>query len=146
MSVFEFRSGRGNPVAHIYQESKEIAFTNEPSAKYEGLDEYTATLAYPVPPGQRLRLLVVFPPMGGYETKPPGEGPHSAHWKQSPGSNETAYVQALRLPPGARLISSDPEPAETRSNRATTLVWRTVLAADEFFECTVEYALPQSAA
>jgi len=142
MLVFEFRSGRRNPIAHIYQEGEEINFTKQPSAKYEDLDEYAATLARPVAPGQRVRLLVVFPPTGGSETKPLGEGPHSLHWRQQPGSDETVYVQAIRLPPGARVLSSDPEPAETRGNGAITLIWRAVLAAHDFFECTVEYAGP----
>ena len=142
MPVFEFRSGSRNSVVHIYQEGEEVTFTKEPSAKYEGLDEYTATLAHPVPPGQRVRLLLVFPPTGGFEGKHLGKEPHSLHWRQQPGSNETVYVQALRLPPSAKLLSSDPEPAETRGNGAVTLIWQTVLAAHEFFECTVEYEGP----
>lgn len=145
MLVFEFRSGRSNPIAHIYQEGEEINFTKEPSAKYEDLDEYAATLARPVAPGQRVRLLLVFPPTAGSETKPLGEGPHSLHWRQQPGSDETVYVQAIRLPPAAQVLSSDPKPAETRGNSAITLIWRTVLAAHEFFECTVEYARQESA-
>jgi RNA polymerase sigma-70 factor (ECF subfamily) len=139
-----FRTGRHIQVAHIYQDGEEISFTKERSSKYEGLDEYTATLARPVAPGQHIRYLIVFSPISGPATKPLGEGPHSFHWNQQPGSNETAYVQALRLPPGAKLVSSDPEPAEIRGNGTTTLVWRAVLAAHEFFECTVEYEGPQA--
>ena len=48
-------------------------------------------------------------------------------------------MQAIRLPAGARLLSADPPPAETKTNGTTTLVWRTVLAENEAFECTVEY-------
>jgi RNA polymerase sigma-70 factor (ECF subfamily) len=142
--VIEFQSGSRHPVAHIYQDGEEITFTREPSADFDHLDHYTATLARPVVRGQRIRSLSVYPPTDGSETKRVGEGRFSFHWKQGPGSNETAYVQALRLPPGAKLVSSDPEPADTRGNGTITLLWRTVLAAHEFFECTVEYEGPKS--
>ena len=141
----EFQSGRSHPAQHVYQDGEEVAFTREPSPEFDHLDTYTVTLARPVVPGQCLRYLLVYPPMDGSATKRVGEGRFSFHWKQGPGSRETAYVQALRLPPGARLIASDSEPAETRGNGTTTLVWRTVLAAHEFFECTVEYELSESA-
>jgi RNA polymerase sigma-70 factor (ECF subfamily) len=143
--VIEFQSGSGLPAAHIYQEGEEITFTREPSTDIEGTDHYTATLAQPVAPGQHIRYLLVYPPTDGSETKRVGEGRFSFYWKQGPGSNETAYVQALRLPPGAKLLSSDPKPAETRGNGAITLIWRTVLSAHEFFECRVEYERPSAA-
>jgi len=140
-----FHSGRGYLAEHIYQEGEELAFTREPSPDSDRLDTYTVTLAHPVAPGQRLHYLLAYPPMDRSATRRVGEARFSFHWKQGPGSNETAYVQALRLPPGAKLLSADPKPAETRSNGTTTLVWRAVLAADEFLECTVEYARPESA-
>ena len=84
---------------------------------------------------------MIYPPTDGPTTRREEEGRFAFHWKQGPGSNETAYVQALRLPPGAKLLSSEPKPAESRGNGGVTLIWRTVLAAHEFFECTVEYDL-----
>jgi RNA polymerase sigma-70 factor (ECF subfamily) len=146
LHTIEFQSNKGYRAQHVYQEGEEVAFKVEPSPDFDNLDTYTATLARPVASGQRLRYLLVYPPMGRSATQRLSEGRFSFHRKQGPGSNETAYVQAIRLPPGARLISCDPEPAETRGNDATTLVWRTVLAPHEFFECTVEYALPGSVA
>jgi RNA polymerase sigma-70 factor (ECF subfamily) len=143
--VIEFHSGSGLPLAHIYQEGEELTFTREPCADFEGTDHYTASLAHPVAPGQSIHYLLVYPPTDGSETKRVAEGRFSFHWKQCPGSNETAYVQALRLPPGVKLLSSDPEPAETRGNGTTTLIWRAVLASHEHFECTVEYERPESA-
>jgi hypothetical protein len=38
-------------------------------------------------------------------------------------------------------ISADPPPVETKTNGTTTLVWRTVLARNQAFECTIEYRL-----
>jgi DNA-directed RNA polymerase specialized sigma24 family protein len=63
-------------------------------------------------------------------------------WKQGSSSViDCAYIQVVRLPAGAQLLSSDPEPDETRGNGATTLIWRRVLPAATSFECTVDYAL-----
>jgi hypothetical protein len=45
------------------------------------------------------------------------------------------------LPAGAKLLSADPRPDESRSAGAITLIWRRVLPPAQFFECTVEYRL-----
>jgi RNA polymerase sigma factor (sigma-70 family) len=141
-----FHSGRGGKLQHFYQDGEEAAFTVKPSTPSEGvepweeLDTYTVALPHPVPPGGRVNELSVYPTDAMPTAGNLGGGRFRLHWKQSPGP-QTAYVQVIRLPAGAQLVTADPPPAETKTNGTTTLVWRTVLARNRAFECTVEYRL-----
>lgn len=52
------------------------------------------------------------------------------------------YVQAIRLPPGARLLSAEPKPREVRSKGArTSVIWTGLLAPRVRFRSMVEYQL-----
>jgi len=137
-----FESEKDYTLCHLSQDGADVLFDRRQCKTNENHWEYLVTLDRPVPDGKRVRTLSVYRVEREEVLQKLGEGRFSFHWKQGPGSNETAYVQALRLPAGAELVSSDPEPAEIRGNGAITLVWRTVLAAHEFFECTVEYEGP----
>jgi DNA-directed RNA polymerase specialized sigma24 family protein len=65
-------------------------------------------------------------------------------WKQGSSSViDCAYIQVVRLPAGGQLLSSDPEPDEARGDATTTLIWRRMLPAATFFECTVEYRVDE---
>jgi RNA polymerase sigma factor (sigma-70 family) len=143
LSTWHFHS-QGDKVQHFYQDGEEAALTIEPARplpppiEWEGLDLYTVTLPHPVPPGGRVNELLVYP--SWREVEDLGQGRFGLRRKQTPGPH-TAYVQVIRLPAGARLLSADPPPAETKTNGTTTLVWRTVLARNQAFECTIEYRL-----
>jgi len=139
LGTLVFQSGKGYRVQHLYQDGEEVTFTVGPCPESDALETYTVTLAHPVPPGERYNELSVYPPEPASAAQRLGDGRFRFHWKQRPGSNETAYVQVIRLPAGAHLLSAEPQPAATRSNGTTTLIWRTVLGPHQFFECTVEY-------
>lgn len=139
LGTWVFQSGKGGRVQHLYQDGEEVPFKVGPCLESGDLDTYTVTLAHPVLPGQRLNELSVYPPWSAAQKL--DDGRFRFHWKQGPGSNETAFVQVVRLPTGAHLLSADPRPAETKANGTTTLIWRTVLPPDRFFECTVQYEL-----
>ncbi len=146
LETTEFQSDKDAQFTRLYQDGEEIEFTTAPHPEYGNLN-HTATLHRPVPPGGRLSLLS----SGSY--RPPDRhaaerlegGQFRLRWKQGPSSNlEYAYVQAIRLPAGAKLVSAEPEPDDTRGDGTTTLIWRRVLPPANFFECTVEYRLPST--
>jgi RNA polymerase sigma-70 factor, ECF subfamily len=141
VTTWQFQSGKTFRVEHFYQDGEEATLKIEPCEFNPDLESYTVTLPHPVAPGQRVNELLIYPSCITGSVQKIAEGHYRFDWKQGPGSNVTAYIQALRLPLGARLVSATPQPAETRTNGVTTLVWRKVLNADEFFECTVEYRL-----
>ena len=58
--------------------------------------------------------------------------------------HEWAYVLAIRLPADSQLVSVDPPAVETISNAGTTLMWRTVQAANQWFGCNIKYRLDDS--
>ena len=147
LDTAEFQSDNDARTERLYQEGDEIEFTVAPHPEFGNL-QYTATLHRPVAPGGRLSLLssASFPVTHRGAAKQLGDGRFRFQRRHSPSSStECAYAQALRLPPGAKLALAEPEPDEVRGHGTTTLVWRRVLPPARFFECTVEYALPESA-
>jgi RNA polymerase sigma-70 factor (ECF subfamily) len=127
----------------MYQDGEEIAFEVAPTKEF-GRRNYAATLRHPVPPGSRLSLLSLYATRAGDPgaARRLGDARFRFSWKQGPSStDEFAYIQAIRLPAGARFLSADPQPDETRGDAAVTLVWRRVLPPGQFFECTLEYRL-----
>lgn len=144
LTTSEFGSG-GAP-DHVYQEGEEVAFTSVGKPEHGEVERFAVTLNRPVPAGERLSMLLVYLPKPGWGAERVGDGRFRLFWKQGPGSaQEFAYVQAIRLPAGAKLVAAEPRPDETRGGRATTLVWRRVLPPEQFFECTVEYRLDEAA-
>ncbi len=125
----------------LYQEGEELPLVPAPNEQY-GDRNYQTTLRRPVPMGARLSLLSVLSCQPGDQLAPVEleEGRFRYLWKHSPSSNmEFAYIAAMRLPSGAKMLSADLEPDETRQEGGTTLIWRRVLPAGQVFECTVEY-------
>jgi RNA polymerase sigma-70 factor (ECF subfamily) len=140
LTTSEFGSG-GAP-DHVYQEGEEVAFTSVRKPERGEVERFAATLHKPVQPGERLSELLVYLPKPGWGAERVGDGRFRLFWKQGPGSTqEFAYVQAIRLPAEAELLSADPKPDETRGDGRVTLVWRRVLPPAAFFECTVAYRL-----
>ena len=143
LTTSEFQSG-GAP-DHVYQEGEEVAFAPVPRQDHGNLESFVVTLHRPVQPGERLSELLVYLPKPGWGAERIADGRFRLFWKQGPGEPvEFAYLQAIRLPSGAKLLAAEPPPDETRGEGAITLVWRRVLPPAQFFECTVEYRLSES--
>ena len=49
------------------------------------------------------------------------------------------YVFAIRLPAGATVVTTSPEPSEIRRNCGTTVIWRNVLQPDQRTDFVLEY-------
>jgi hypothetical protein len=146
LETTEFQSDNDSLSEHLYQDGEEIEFTVGPHPEFGNLN-YTATLHRSVPPGGRLSMLTsgFYPATHRRAAEPLEDGRFRLQWKQGPSSfTDFAYVQAVRLPAGAKLLRADPEPDESRGEGTITLVWRRVLPAATFFECTVEYSVPSA--
>ena len=111
----------------------------------EGQVVYAAKLTHPMQPGERRYGLVVYRGWFGnaQPVHPPGV------WLFRPGliykdpGEVEVRVEAVRLPPKAKLLSCSPRPDEVYTNETTTLVWRRVLADWETFALVVLYQLGQ---
>lgn len=143
-TTFEFQSSPGTHTEHgrVYHDGEEAPYTVEQSEEYGGNYNSTVALRRPVPPGERITLLTadLYEPPHWGSAEPLRNGKFRFHWTQCPSSSfEYAYVQAVRLPAGAKLLSVDEPPDETRRDGTTTLIWRRVMPPATFLECTVEY-------
>ncbi|MCX6374679.1 MAG: hypothetical protein NTU88_01335 [Armatimonadetes bacterium] len=108
---------------------------------------YAAKLSRPIEPGECQDLLVVY-----------RDGVPNARlvnekervWLFRPGlmvkdpGEVDVRVEAVRLPPNARLLSCDPRPDEVFANDTITVLWRRVLADWETFGLTVVYQSGQA--
>jgi len=105
---------------------------------------YTTKLKRPMEPGERRDGLVVYRSQSSSARQLPNA---PGVWLFRPGliiadpGEVEVRVEAVRLPPGAKLLSCSPQPDELRTNETTTLVWRRVLAAWETFALVVVYQL-----
>jgi len=99
-------------------------------------------LARPIEQGEQIRLLMVgrtrVPEEADREI---GGGVRSFGPGKVRFDIETVFEMAVRLPPRACLVKAIPEPQETRSNGATTVIWRQAHRPNEEFEFWVEYRL-----
>jgi RNA polymerase sigma-70 factor (ECF subfamily) len=118
---------------------------------------YEARLPKPVKPGGRVNEMMVFHNEDPrFYAKDLGDNLWRYSYKDSPNrTKEWVSALAIRLPNGAEFVAADPAPAETKTNGATTLVWRALLPIVERlpdgkypwqFECAVEYRLDAPAA
>ncbi len=146
LETMEFQSDNDTRMGHLYQGADEIEYTVAPHPEFGNLN-YTAALHRPVPPGGRLSMLSSgsYPATHRLAAKQLEDGRFRLQRKHGPSSfTEFAYVQAVRLPGGAKLLRADPKPDETKGDGTITLIWRRVLPPATFLESTVEYRLPSS--
>jgi len=134
-----FNAEKDYQLEHLYQEDADLSFDVEQSPECEHRFRYEAKLARPVLPGERVDLLCVFRAASRRAAKRLDGGRFRFWWGQCPGENETVYLQAIRLPDGAAVLSAHPQPNASRSDRARTLLWRCLLPPMQQFECTIEY-------
>lgn len=139
----EFDAEKRSRIEHLVVQGEEMPFQKRQSQKCDHRFTYRVRLPKPLEPGQRLSMLIILQPSGA-DAKKQDNNRWRFWWGQCPSSSEDfIYAQFLRLPPGARLVNSDPEPDEIRSNGNTMLAWRRVLPMKTQFEFTVEYELQE---
>jgi hypothetical protein len=116
----------------------------KPLADGNEVDSYLITLPRAVASGEHFSVLTVILPTPGLHAEKSEDGKFRFHWSQCPAANEDcAYIQAIRLPAGARLLTADPPPSDTRGNGVLTLLWRQLLPPLGIFSCNVEYRLDE---
>lgn len=136
-----FDAEKTSELRQLIVQGEEVPFERKQSERCEHRYSYTVHLPRPVMPGERLDMLCVFRRTTG-QASSLGDGRWRFGSKQCCSSeDEFVFVQATRLPVGARLLSADPAADEVRTNATSTLVWRTVLAPNQQFECTIDYRL-----
>ena len=140
---FEIDGDKSMPIDYMTVQGEEQPFEVSQSEHNERNYTYKIHLTQPVKQGERIDLLSASysarrkqVPIYHAELR---DGKWLYDHKQAPGSMEFIFILALRLPTGAKLLSSDPSADNTRTNGTTTLTWRRLLAPNEQFECKVEY-------
>ena len=137
-----FNAEKDYALDYLAAQDEELTFDKEQSPDCDHRFRYTAPLSHPVIPGDAVNILNIFRPLAGAAARELEDGTWAFEWRQCPSKDlEFAYVQAIRLPAGARFVSADPAQMETRSNGTTTLLWRRVLLPGEQFECALHYQL-----
>jgi len=106
--------------------------------------EYTVILQQPVPAGGWLDYVMVAGEVTKYEANEFEDG----LWRFGPaeghGGSEIDWVFAVRLPPGARIASVDPEPDEIREGQTDTLIWWSSPSGPKEIGVSVEYRLKET--
>ena len=103
---------------------------------------FTARLQKPVPPGGRVEMILVGEKVAKYKAVKLEDG----RWRFGPAAAEVTglsvgAVLAVKLPSGAHLIDSQPQPDEVRDDPAPLVVWRKALSASKDLKLCVEYRL-----
>ena len=104
--------------------------------------KFTARLRKPVPPGERVEMVLVGEKVAKYKAVKLEDG----RWRFGPAAAEATgasvrAVLAVKLPPGAHLIDSQPQPDEVRDDLAPLVIWRRALSAGKDLKLCVEYRL-----
>jgi RNA polymerase sigma-70 factor, ECF subfamily len=143
---FCYNKGGAGP-EYLAAQGEELPFTisENDNSNYPNTDCCTAKLPHPVAPGEVCDYMAIFPSWKSGAAKEQADGSWTFGWKQLTSvENDYAFAFALRLPPGARLISAEPPATETRvSPSVTTVLWRCMRAANQAFECEVKYRLSE---
>lgn len=123
-------------ISYAAMQGEEVSIKELPSEDGSHLRKYAAHLPRDVEPGEMVELLMVC-------TLPPEDPLTSLPYEGGIVSPKDAvYVIALRLPDGARLTRTDPDPTEMRENGHVTVYYRGYLPANQEFKWIVEYEEP----
>lgn len=142
----EFSSMKYNIPDFIFAQGEEARFETRECEDDAQMNTHTVYLPRPTQPGERTEMWYVFhtDPGGPNAAERLGEG----RWRFVPdgsGSDDT-YVRVLvvRLPSGARFVSSVPPPEELHANGSVSLVWRWFVRESEPRpeRPVIEYHLP----
>jgi RNA polymerase sigma-70 factor (ECF subfamily) len=120
----------------------------------DGQFDYDVHSSTPIEPGESIGLLLVArprTPLPEYCAQDLGQGRWRYSLKGWPNARmEWLSVVSVRLPEGARMLSTDPPATQVRSGLSTTVLWKKLLTPTEEgrevsrgsqFEGTVEYQL-----
>ncbi|MCE5323183.1 RNA polymerase sigma factor [bacterium] len=134
---FEF--GGSKSLQYMAIEGKEVQFESIGQSDLPDTLKYRARLPDTIVPGKPVEMLIVdYPEQRAEELG-------NRMWRLGPGkldlSEELAYAAAIRLPADAEFVQGMPEPQEVRKKKATTVIWRGMLPANQKFEFWVEYRL-----
>lgn len=146
ISEIRFCSSKCNTLEYLGSRGEELAFTQEENSddpRYVDTYTYSAVIAPPVAPGERLDKVCVIRPAEDRAAVRQDDGDWRFHWSQLTSfDDDSAYVLAIRLPLNAELLAAGPQADDIRKNLpTTTLVWRRLLAAGQRFGCDVTYRL-----
>ncbi len=140
----EFRATKSYNLEYLGAQGEELALICEDNddPNYPDTYNYRADLPRPVAPGETWDTISIYRPSDVHAAVKQEDG-WMFRWSQLTSvERESAYVLAIRLPTGARLLTADPSADEVRARTATTtLVWRRLLAANQGLGCTIKYQL-----
>jgi RNA polymerase sigma-70 factor (ECF subfamily) len=140
--TISFCSDKTNIHEYFSENGIELPLERSQAKHSENSYMYTARRPRPLKPSERWnRLGVIRPTNRCHMPKREDNGTYTIRFSEGPGANTTAFAQVIKLPQGARLISSNPEPMEVRGRERNTLVWRCILQPFEEFECAVRYLM-----
>lgn len=141
--VMDFCASKCCPFEYLGTEGEELAFTRKDNTD----PNYPDTYAYHVTVPQsfadgKMHSLITVCRIEGHDAIREENGTWTyRHGQLTSVERDWAYVLAIRLPTGASMISAQPPAAETMGYAGTTLLWRTVQAANQGFEVNVRYKL-----
>lgn len=142
LDTLSFGANRERGLRSLAVSGARLGYDASPYDDRPHLLRYTAELPNAVLPGQDLRTVMAFGPLPTRRAVRTDSGTYRLDWDQMPNdARKCAYVQAIRLPQGARLLSINPAPADVITNGSTTLVWRSTLKPAERFRSVLEYRL-----
>ena len=137
-----FRSRQDYGLRSVAIAGSRLAYDTLQATDRPDLLQYTADLPSTSKPGQDVRYLTAYGSVPSRRAARSDCHTYRLDWDQSPSyTDRCAYVQAIHLPKGARILSSNPAPSEVVVNGSTTLLWRASLLPAERFRSTVEYCL-----
>lgn len=128
---------------YVEANGEELKFSLEENDSPDYHNTYSCILKFPstMPSGETINLVMVCH-LPIYPAIKEPDGSWAFHFGQLDSvDHEWAYVLAVRIPAGSRVISADPPGLETIDSTRTTLLWRTVQAANQPFQCNIRYKL-----
>ena len=146
-SVISFCATKTIPFEYMGAQGEELTYTQEENndPNYPNTYLYHVNLPQSLCDGKMRNLVTVSRPLEKHYAVREEDGSWKFNWSQlTTVEREWAYVLAIRLPADSHLISADPPAEETKSNAGTTLMWRTVQAANQWFQCEFKYRLNDS--
>jgi len=142
-----FCAGKSVPFEYMGVQGEELVFTKEDNDNpdYPNTYMYCVKLPTSMAPGEMCNFMCISR-MVNHPAISESDGCWEYHWNQLDSvDKDWGYVLAIRLPADSHLVSADPPAMETKNTAGTTLLWRTIQAASQRFECNIKYRLSDNA-
>jgi len=127
---------------YLSAQGEELAFNKEDNddPDYPNTYAYHARFPQTIPPGATCDVMSISHQPSRRAAVKGDDGEWTFRWAQLTSvDHEWAFALAIRLPSGASLVSADPKPMETRHAVMTTVLWRSIQAANQQFSCEIKY-------